>query len=57
MSCLSEDVIQEIQEYIEYVDKQESSLNEIETEKKELLKTFFTTTKKEENANISIFSI
>jgi|LakMenEpi03Aug12_release.lakeMendotaPanAssembly.Ray.scaffolds.fasta_scaffold01837_24 hypothetical protein len=40
MSCLPQDAIKEIQKFISYVNDQETSLNQIETEKKELMKTY-----------------
>jgi ribosome recycling factor len=41
MSCLNEETLEELSKYIEYIEQQEKSLNTIESEKKELMKTFF----------------
>ena len=41
MSCLSAETIEEITKYIQYIEEQEKSLNQLENEKKELMKTFF----------------
>jgi len=40
MSCLSNKTIEELNKYISYIEDQEKSLNQIEIEKKEILKTY-----------------
>jgi hypothetical protein len=41
MSCLSENTIEELIKYTSYIEEQENSLNKVESEKKELMKTYF----------------
>jgi hypothetical protein len=41
MTCLSKECLDEIQTFVDYVGVQETTLNDIEKEKKELIKTYY----------------
>lgn len=41
LSYLSSDIINEIDQYLNYIDEQENTLQQVESQKKEFHKTFF----------------